>query len=73
MHDAEKDDKYASSIEAFIATNLAPEALSKQGRIFIILLWVIMISFASLGASQVSSNFTLEFFLIDEQPVTKFM
>ena len=32
-----------------------------------------MIVFTLLGASQLTSNFSLEFFVIDGEPVTKFM
>ena len=65
-----KEEQYASSIEGSIAQYLAPEVLSKQGRIMIILIWSIMIVFSTIGARQITSNFSLEFFLVDGEPVT---
>ena len=32
-----------------------------------------MIGFTMIGASQMTSNFSLEFFLIEGQPITEFM
>ena len=65
-----REEEYASSIEGFIAEYLAPEILSKQGRILIIFIWSIMIVFSAIGASHITSNFSLEFFLVDGEPVT---
>ena len=52
---------------------MAPEILSTQGRTFILLLWAIMTAFSLIGANQISMDFSLEFFLIPDEPVTKFM
>ena len=56
-----------------MAKYLAPEVLSNQGRALIILLWAIMIAFSVIGASQMESNFSMEFFLVEGQPITKFV
>ena len=72
MEDGEKEE-HASCIEAFIANYLAPEVLSTPGRIFIMILWAIMIAFSVNGAIQMPLNFSMEFFLIPGEPVTNFM
>ena len=71
LNDAE-DHEYASALEAFIDEHLAPEILTNQGRMFILVLWVIMIFVSLSGARQITMNFSLEFFLIPGQPVTDF-
>ena len=66
-------EEYASCIEEFIAKYLAVEVLSNQGRVFIFLLWAVLIAFSLIGAVQMEMNFSMEFFLIPDQPVTEFM
>ena len=63
--DAVKEE-YASCIEEFIAKYLAVEVLSNQGRVFIFLLWAVLIAFSLIGAVQMEMNFSMEFFLIPD-------
>ena len=63
-------EEYASGLEAFIDKYLAPEVLSNQGRVFILLLWAIMTGFTLIGANQVTMDFSMELFLIPGEPVT---
>ena len=60
-------------IEAFIANYLAPEVLSNQGRALILVAWVLMIGFSLIGASQMKMDFSMEYFLVPDQPVTEFI
>ena len=71
LNDSEEHE-YASALEAFIDKYLAPEILTNQGRMFILVLWVIMICVSLSGAKQITMNFSLEFFLIPGDPVTDF-
>ena len=57
----------------FISKYIAEETLSDQGRICILLLYAIMVGLALIGALQVKSNFSLEFFMVPDKPVTKFV
>ena len=47
-----------------MAKYLATEALSNKGRATIILLWVLMTWFSILGVKNITSDFSLELFLI---------
>ena len=67
-----EEHEYASALEAFIDKHLAPEILTNQGRMFILVLWFLMICVSLKGASNITMNFSLEFFLIPGQPVTDF-
>ena len=71
LNDSEEHE-YASALEAFIDKHLAPEILTNQGRMFILVLWFIMICVSLMGAKKITMNFSLEFFLIPGQPVTDF-
>ena len=66
-------EEYASKVEEFMTNVLATEVLSQQGRVCILLVWVIAAAVGLYGASKVTPNFSLEFFLIPGKPVTKFM
>ena len=69
----DKTEEFASKVEKFMTNTLATEVLSPQGRICILLAWVIAVVVALYGAVRVTPNFSLEFFLIPGKPVTKFM
>ena len=74
--DAARDknnDEHASIIEALIAKYLAAEVLSNQGRALILVAWILMIGFSLNGASQIVMNFSMDFFLVPDQPVTDFI
>ena len=49
LNDSEEHE-YASALEAFIDKHLAPEILTNQGRMFILVLWFIMICVSLMGA-----------------------
>ena len=68
-----KSDEYASIIEALIAKYLAPEVLSNQGRALILVAWILMIGFSLNGATQIVMDFSMDFFLIPDEPVTDFI
>ena len=70
---ADKTEEFASKVEEFMSNTLSKEVLSDQGRICILLAWVIAVAVAIYGAVRVTPNFSLEFFLIPGKPVTKFM
>ena len=46
------EDEYASYIEEFIATRLAPETISDQGRVSIIVIWIVLSIVFLIGGSQ---------------------
>ena len=52
---------------------MAPEVISNQGRIFILMLWTMLIAVSLLGISKVEQDFSLEFFLVEGDPLTKFI
>ena len=66
-------DEYASIIEALIAKYLAPEVLSNQGRALILVAWVLMIGFSLNGANKIVMDFSMDYFLIPDEPVTDFI
>ena len=45
-------DDYASYIEEFIATRLAPETISDQGRVSIIVIWIVLSIVFLIGGSK---------------------
>ena len=69
----ENNDEHASIIEALIAKYLAPEVLSNQGRALILVAWILMIGFSLNGATQIVMDFSMDFFLIPDEPVTDFI
>ena len=69
----ENSDEHASIIEALIAKYLAPEVLSNQGRALILVAWILMIGFSLNGATQIVMDFSMDFFLIPDEPVTDFI
>ena len=74
--DAARDknnDEHASIIEALIAKYLAAEVLSNQGRALILVAWILMIGCSLNGASQIVMNFSMDFFLVPDEPVTDFI
>ena len=46
------EDEYASYIEEFIATRLAPETISDQGRVSIIVIWIVLSIVFLIGGSK---------------------
>ena len=69
----ENSDEHASIIEALIAKYLAPEVLSNQGRALILVAWILMIGFSLNGATRIVMDFSMDFFLIPDEPVTDFI
>ena len=67
------NDEHASIIEALIAKYLAAEVLSNQGRALILVAWILMIGCSLNGASQIVMNFSMDFFLVPDEPVTDFI
>ena len=67
-----KDDLYASSIEKFIATTLAPELLTIQGRLSVLTIWMMMAVCAVYGATQLETNFAQSFFIPPGSGVEKY-
>jgi predicted RND superfamily exporter protein len=55
--------EYASATERFLGEVMAPELLSKQGRIGVLFVWFIMCLCASYGASQVRIDFKVDYFI----------
>ena len=69
---AKKEEEYAGMIEKFIATVMAPELLSYQGRITVLTVWALMLVCAIYGGTQVEINFAKEFFIPPDTEVEKF-
>ena len=69
----EKSDEHASIIESLIAKYLAPEVLSNQGRALILVAWILMIGFSLNGATHIVMDFSMDFFLVPDEPVTDFI
>ena len=68
-----KEDEYASGIEWFIATILAPELLTDQGRVTILTIWSLMAACAVFGATQVETNFSMTYFIPPDSGCAKYM
>ena len=58
-----KEEEYASGIEKFIATILAPELMTLQGRIAVLVIWSLTALCAIYGATQLETNFAQSFFI----------
>ena len=58
-----EDEEYASFLEKIIATYLAPETLTQEGRLTILTIWALLATCSILGASNIQSNFSIEFFI----------
>ena len=50
--DDAEEDRYSSKLEEYISEYIAKEILSDQGRAFIFLVWLVLICFSLIGASQ---------------------
>ena len=61
--DDTETEEYASFVEKTIATFIAPEALSQQGRFFIIVLWSVLIICSIAGAQKLEMNFSIEYYI----------
>ena len=69
----ETSEEHASIIEALIAKYLAPELLSSQGRALILIAWLLLIGCSLNGATRMVMDFSMDFFLIPDQPITDFV
>ena len=52
---------------------MAPELLSDKGRVLTLMLWAILIAFSLIGATHMDMNFSMDYFLLPDEPVTKFI
>ena len=59
----ETGEEYASLIERVIATYVAPEAMTNQGRFTILTVWALLAAGSIYGASQIEFNFHIEMFI----------
>ena len=50
-----------------------PEVLSNQGKALILVTWVLMIGFSLNGANKIVMDFSMDYFLIPDEPVTDFI
>lgn len=57
--------EYPSATERFLATKVAPELLSDNGRISVIVIWTIITIVAALGIPNLDIEFDISYF-IDE-------
>ena len=71
MYEA-KDEEFASGIEWMIATILAPELLTMEGKVTILTIWSIMALCAIYGATQVEINFSQSYFIPPDSDLEKF-
>ena len=53
VNEEDEEHEYASSIEAFIDKYLAPEILSNQGRVFILVAWCLATFVSIMGAKNI--------------------
>ena len=67
-----KEDEFASGIEKMIATILAPELLTMEGKVTILTIWSLMALCAIYGATQVEINFSQMFFIPPGSDLEKF-
>ena len=58
-----ENEEYASLVQEFIATVFAPELMTRQGRVIIIVVWIILTICMGYGASQIEVNFNMDFFM----------
>ena len=59
----EDNEEYASFVQEFIATVFAPELLTYEGRIILLVFWFVLTSCMSYAALNVEVNFSQEFFI----------
>ena len=59
----QETEKYASFVEEVIATVIAPEVLSQQGRIFVLALWLLLIVCSLAAIPDLEVNFSMEYFI----------
>ena len=52
---------------------LAPEIISNQGRIFILMIWAMLIAASLFGVTKLEQNFSMEFFLPPGDPLTDYI
>ena len=60
--DAYKDE-YASYIEEIIAEQIAPETMTSQGRIVILLIWALALVCSVSGILKLEMDFSMEYFI----------
>lgn len=56
-------ENYPSKTEEFLAKKIAPELMSHQGRITLLAIYFVLVIGAVWGASNISINFSIDFFI----------